>query len=89
MHNRIKRLEELVTKAAGIITRLEQENTVLKKQAELLSAEHGRAAKNSAPARELAEFKARVRKKLAGICARIEKASELQPGLFEDEADDR
>jgi hypothetical protein len=87
MHNRIKRLEDLVASASALIARLEQENGVLKEQVELLSAERGRAAKNSSGARELEEFKAKVRRKLARICARIEKSSELQPGLFEEESD--
>jgi len=87
MHSKIKRLEELVVNATAIIARLEEENAVLKKQVELLSAERGKSAKNSAAVRELAEFKAGIKKKLVRICARIEKACDPQPGLFEDEPD--
>ena len=88
MHSKIKRLEELVINATALLSRLEEENAVLKKQVELLSAERGKSAKNSAGARELEEFKTGIKKKLSRICARIKKASELQPGLFEDETDD-
>ena len=88
MYSKLKRLEELIVNATALISRLEEENAVLKKQVELLSSERGKSAKNSADARELEEFKARIKKKLSRICARIEKASELQPGLFEDETDD-
>ena len=88
MHNKIRRLEELVASATSLIARLEEENAVLKKQVELLSSERGKAARNLSGARELEEFKARVKKKLLKICARIEKASELQPSLFEDKTDD-
>ena len=88
MRSKIKRLEELVVNAAELIPRLEEENAVLKKQVELLGAERGKSAKNLAGARELQEFKAGIKKKLSRICAKIEKASELQPGLFEDGTDD-
>ena len=85
MHNRIKRLEELVTGASALIERLREENEVLKKQVELLGAARSRSAANTSAARELADFRARVRRRLERICARIEKANDLQPGLFEDD----
>ena len=88
MHNKIKRLEELVVKATELLAQLQDENSVLKKQVELLSSERGKSVKNSTGARELEEFKIKVKKKLSRICARIEKTSELQLGLFEDETDD-
>ena len=88
MYSKFKRLEELITNADTLIPRLKEENAVLKKQVELLSAERGKSSKNQADDRELEEFKAGIKKKLSRICARIEKASELQPGLFEDETDD-
>ena len=54
MHNRIKRLEELVNGASELIVRLKEENEVLKKQVELLGAARNKAVSNSAAARELA-----------------------------------
>lgn len=85
MHNRIKRLEELVNGASELIGRLKEENEVLKKQVELLGAARTKAVSNTAAARELADFKTRVRRRLERICARIEKANDQQPGLFEDD----
>ena len=71
--------------ASELIGRLKEENGVLKKQVELLGAARTKAVSNTAAARELAEFKARVRRRLERICARIEKANDQQPGLFEDD----
>ena len=85
MHNRIKRLEELVNGAAGLIARLKEENEVLKKQVELLGAARNKAVSNSAAARELSDFKAKVRRRLERICVKIEKYNDLQPGLFEED----
>ncbi|MBI5745023.1 MAG: hypothetical protein HY952_10805 [Elusimicrobia bacterium] len=88
MHNRIKRLEELVTDASALIGRLKEENEVLRKQVELLGAARNKAAANTSAARELADFKAKVRRRLERICARIEKVHDLQPGLFIEEDED-
>jgi len=85
MHNRIKRLEELVSGAAAALQRLKEENEVLKGQVELLGAARGKAASNTAAARELADFKVKVRRRLERICAKIEKMNDLQPGLFGEE----
>ena len=85
MYNRIKRLEELVSGAAKTIARLKEENDVLKGQVSMLGAARGRSASAGAAARELADFKARVRRRLERICARIEKIADLQPGLFEED----
>ena len=85
MHSRIKRLEELAVSAADLIDRLKEENEVLKGQVQLLGAARGKAASNTAAARELADFRAKVRRRLERICAKIEKANDLQPGLFEEE----
>jgi len=88
MHNRIKRLEELVEGASGLIARLKEENEVLRGQVAMLQAARSKASSNSAAARELADFKAKVRRRLERICAKIEKANDLQPGLFEDQDGD-
>lgn len=85
MHNGLKRLEEQVNVARELIAKLKDENGVLKQQVELLGAARGKAASNTAAARELADFKAKMRRRLERICAKIEKANDLQPGLFEDE----
>lgn len=85
MHNRIRSLEKLVADASVLIEQMREENEVLRKQVEMLGAERGRSASGTAAARELAELKAKVRRRLERICARIEKADELQPGLFEEE----
>lgn len=85
MHNRIKRLEELVNAASELIARLKEENKVLKQQVELLGAARNKSASNTAAARELADFKAKVRRRLERLCAKIEKANDLQPALFEDD----
>jgi hypothetical protein len=85
MHNRIKRLEELVNGASELIVRLKEENEVLKKQVELLGAARNKAVSNSAAARELADFKIKVRRRLERICLKIEKYNDLQPGLFEED----
>ncbi len=84
MHNRIRSLEKLVSDASVLIARLREENEVLRKQVEMLGAARGKSASGNAAARELADFKARVRRRLERICARIEKGDELQPGLFEE-----
>lgn len=85
MHNRIKRLEELVNGASGLIARLKEENEVLRRQVEMLGAARSKAAANTSAARELADFKAKVRRRLERICAKIEKVNDLQPGLFEED----
>lgn len=85
MHNRIKRLEELVNGASELIVRLKDENEVLKKQVELMGAARHKAVSGTAAARELADFKVKVRRRLERICAKIEKANDLQPGLFEED----
>ena len=87
MHGRIKRLEELVAAASETLSRLKEENEVLRRQVELLSAARSKASSNTAAARELADFKARVRRRLERICARIEKANDPQPGLFEEDGE--
>ncbi len=71
--------------ASGLIEKLKEENAVLKQQVELLGAARTKASSNTAAARELADFKTKVRRRLERICAKIEKANDLQPGLFEDE----
>lgn len=85
MHTRIKRLEKLVSDSASLIGRLTQENGVLKKQVELLGAARSKASSGSAAARELADFKDKLRRRLERICAKIEKANDGQPELFEEE----
>lgn len=85
MHNRIKRLEQLVNDAQALIGRLKEENEVLKKQVELLGAARSKAASNTSAARELADFKDKLRRRLERLCARIEKVNDAQPGLFEEE----
>ena len=85
MHNRIKRLEEQVNGASERISRLKEENEVLRKQVELLGAARTKASSNTAAARELADFKAKLRRRLERICARIEKDNDRQPALFEDD----
>lgn len=89
MHNRIKRLEDLVSAAAAAIQRLKEENAVLKGQVELLGAARGKAASNTAAARELIDFKAKVRRRLERICSKIEKVNDQQPGLFGGDEDEQ
>lgn len=88
MHSRIKRLEELVTAASESLSALKEENEVLRRQVELLTAARNKAVSNTAAARELADFKDRVRRRLERICAKIEKANDLQPGLFGEDDED-
>lgn len=71
--------------ASELIAQLKEENKVLKQQVELLGAARNKAASNTAAARELAEFKVKVRRRLERLCAKIEKANDLQPALFEDD----
>lgn len=85
MYNRIKRLEQLVSEASALIARLKEENGVLKQQVELLGAARQKSASNTAAARELADFKAKVRRRLEKLCSKIEKVNDAQPGLFEDD----
>jgi len=89
MHTKIKRHEELVNKAVALIKKLEEENSDLKHQVEALTSDRQKIIKNSAGARELEEFKSRIRKKLARVAARIEKTITLQDTLFPEETDDR
>jgi len=74
-----------VNGASELIAQLKEENKVLKQQVELLGAARNKAASNTAAARELAEFKVKVRRRLERLCAKIEKANDLQPALFEDD----
>lgn len=85
MHNRIRRLEQLVGEASALISQLREENAVLKKQVAMLGEARAKAASGSAAARELADFRARVKRRLERLCARIEKVNDAQPGLFEGE----
>jgi len=85
MHNGLKRLEEQVNCARELIGRLKEENAVLKKQVELLGAARNKASAHTAAARDLADFKAKLRRRLERICARIEKDNDRQPALFEDD----
>ena len=87
MHTKIKRLEELVDSSLALIKKLEDENAVLRQQVEALADDRAKNLKNSAGARELAEFKSRVRKKLARLTARIDKAITLQDTLFPEDPD--
>ena len=89
MHTKIKRLEELVNNSIAIVKKLEEENAVLKQQVEALAADRQKIVKGSAAARELAEFKSKVRQKLSRIAARIDKAITLQDTLFPEDFDDR
>ncbi|OGS07385.1 MAG: hypothetical protein A2270_00235 [Elusimicrobia bacterium RIFOXYA12_FULL_51_18] len=89
MHTKIKRLEELVNNSIAIVKKLEEENAVLKQQVEALAADRQKIVKGSAAARELAEFKSKVRQKLSRIAARIDKAITLQDTLFPEDLDDR
>ena len=88
MHARIKRLEELVNSSVALIKKLEEENSVLRRQAEALAADRQKIMKNSGGARELADFKSRVRKKLVRVAARIDKAITLQDTLFPEDPDE-
>ncbi|MBU2572979.1 MAG: hypothetical protein KKH28_02735 [Elusimicrobia bacterium] len=88
MLNKIKHLEELVKSSVALIKKLEDENTVLKLQIQTLNADRQRIIKNSAGARELAQFKEKVRKKLSRITARIDKTITLQDTLFGEDFDD-
>lgn len=85
MHNRIRKLEQLVGEASGLISRLREENAVLKKQVALLGEARSKAASGSAAARELADFRAKVKRRLERLCAKIERVDDSQPGLFEGE----
>ena len=87
MHAKIKRLESLVDSSVAHIRKLEEENAALRQQIEALASDRQRIMKNSAGARELAEFKSRVRKKLSRVAARIDKAITLQDTLFPEELD--
>lgn len=87
MHNPLKRLEEQINGANELVARLKNENATLKQQVELLGAARNKAASNTAAARELVDFKAKMRRRLERICAKIEKANDMQPGLFEDDED--
>ena len=74
--------------SVALIKKLEEENAVLRHQVEALAADRRKIIKNSAGAVELAEFKNRVRKKLARVAARIDKTITLQDTLFPEEADE-
>jgi DNA-directed RNA polymerase len=89
MHAKIKRLEGLVDDSIALIKKLEEENASLRQQVGALTSDRQKIIKNSAGARELEEFKNRVRKKLARVAARIEKTITLQDTLFPEESDDR
>ena len=87
MHAKIKRLENLIDSSVALVRKLEEENSVLKQQIEALSSDRQRIIKNSTGAKELSEFKSRVRKKLSRVTARIDKAITLQDTLFPEELD--
>ncbi|MBI4802219.1 MAG: hypothetical protein HY796_06810 [Elusimicrobia bacterium] len=88
MLNKIKHLEDLVKKSVALIKKLEDDNAVLQQQIQALNADRQRIINNSAGARELAQFKGKVRKKLSRITARIDKAITLQDTLFGEDSDD-
>jgi len=87
VHTKIKKLEELVNTSVALIKKLEDENSVLKQQVDALAADRAKIVKNSAGVRELAEFKSRIKKKLARVSARIDKAITMQDTLFPEDAD--
>jgi len=89
MYTKIKRLEELVDSSIAIVKKLEEENAVLKHQVEAMAADRQKIMKGSAAARELADFKNKVKKRLSRISARIDKAVTLQDTLFPEDLDDR
>jgi len=88
MYTKIKRLEELVNNSITVVKKLEDENALLKQQVEALTADRAKIMKGSAAARELADFKSKVRKKLARVAARIDKVITLQDTLFPEDPDD-
>lgn len=88
MHIELKKLQELVADSTARIGKLEDENSVLRQQVQALDADRQRLQKNSAGARELAQFKDKVRKKLSRINARIEKVITLQDTLFGEDFED-
>lgn len=81
MHNRNKHLEELVASAIAEIERLKAENDLLAGKVKVLEEARGKAITNSAAMRELADFRAKVKRRLQRLCDKIDKA-DLQPGLF-------
>jgi len=83
----MKRLEELVNDSLVLLKKKEEENESLRLQVEALSADRRKAAKNAAGTRELDEFKARVKKRLARLAARIDKAVTMQDTLFPEDPD--
>jgi hypothetical protein len=78
----IKRLEEAVASASAEIRRLKEENEVLAGKVKAFEEARGRTLTQGAAARELADFKDRLRRRLERICQKIEKYNDLQPGLF-------
>jgi len=81
MHNRNKHLEDLVASAIAEIDRLKAENELLAGKVRVLEEARGKAITNSAAMKELADFKARLKRRLQRLCEKIDKA-DLQPGLF-------
>lgn len=88
MLNKLKKLEALVKSSADLIRKLEDDNAVLRQQVQSLNENRQKILKDSAGARELAQFKDKVRKKLTRINARIEKVITLQDTLFGEDFDD-
>lgn len=82
MNAGIKTLEGLVKTAVSRLRELEEENAVLRKQVESYAADRTKLMKaGRGPAAE--EARRKLKKRLARLCEKIEKASSSQGYLFD------
>lgn len=82
MNAGIKTLDSLVKTAIARIKALEDENALLRKQVESYAADRTKLMKaGRSPAAE--EARKRLKKRLARLCEKIEKASSQQGFLFD------
>ncbi len=84
MRDKIHELEKLINSSVSLIKKLEQENELLRKQADSLEKERDKTKKGAVNTREFKDWRQKVKKKLSKICIKIEKASSRQDELFTD-----
>lgn len=80
MKDDLKALEKLILRAEHEIVKLREENAVLKAEIKAFEAVRGKGG--GAAARELADLKRNLKKRLERLCSKISEINSGQPDLF-------